>query len=601
MASVNVLVVMPKTATKIADAIFPSGVAYVSAYLKSKGYNVFTLNLNLYDDIQSPLERFIRECYIDVVMTGGLSREFHIVKQILDKVRSIDKDVVNIVGGGLISAQPRIAMEALQVADIGVLNEGEITTACLCEALNNEDDLSQVTGIIYKTEGEYVLNEKREDIAGLDLLPFPDYEGFSFGKYIEAKSSVENDVTKQLRNVYIIGSRSCPYNCTFCFHTSGKKYRIRSLSNIFTEIDFLYNTYGVNSISFQDELFAADKKRLFEFCQRIKNYDLHWFCSLRVDLVDDEVLDAIKDSGCTLIGLGLESADDTILKSMNKHITRAQIESALKKIDGKGIPFFGNLIFGDKGETVGTAENTLNWWLKHKDYNISLGLVVPFPGSCLYHYAVKHNIIRDEVSYLKEGCPQVNVSRMTDEQFGQINAKILQYPLSLAPKYTDYTYSNKTLKAKCIDCGVANEYNFEFFETDFVICKECGRKYYVPVNNSLSNAIAQAIRSEIRYNHIAIWGINAALYDFLTSNDVFSDERIHFIDISRIMQMTCIQGKRIESPDIIPRHSIKLVITGNPGIFIKVKMQVENKYPGVERICTMADIISEARNHISHF
>ncbi|WP_159442879.1 B12-binding domain-containing radical SAM protein [Selenihalanaerobacter shriftii] len=582
---------MPKNVVGPSESQFIIGIAYVSSYLKKEGYNIFTINLNFCNDTRKALNDKIIECGIDVIMVGGLSGQYHMVKEILNIVDDIDKKVIKVVGGGLVTSQPKIAMRALQTADIGVIGEGEITSAFLCDALNNNLDLSIVDGIIYKKDGGYILNNERGDIVDLDSLPFPDYEGFDFAKHINTDVKIENDFTSQLRNVYIIGSRSCPYNCTFCFHSSGERYRTRSLDNIFEEIDYLYNNYKIKCIAIQDELFSAQKERLLEFCKRIKKYNLHWFSQFRVDLVDDEVLDVMKDSGCTLLGVGIESADNRILKSMKKNITVEQIENALKKMHRKNISFAGNLIFGDKEETKETAEATLNWWKEHSHYNITMALIVPFPGTALYQYAIDKGIIKDPVKYLQDGCPNVNVSKMTDEEFGAINTKILQYPLAMAPKYTDYTYSNKKLVAKCEKCNTANEHDFNFFETMFVICKNCGQKHFVPVNDNITKMITSKVELLMKEGKVAVWGINPPLYHFLAKTEIVNNDRMYFIDISKVRQMSKIHGKKICSPDIIQSKDIKYVMTGIPGIFSTIERQVKNNYQDVEKVLTMSKLI----------
>jgi len=56
------------------------------------------------------------------------------------------------------------------------------------------------------------------------------------------------------RPAFILSSRSCPYKCTFCFHTAGTKYRRASLKRIFEEIDYMIAKYDCNDFNFSDEL-----------------------------------------------------------------------------------------------------------------------------------------------------------------------------------------------------------------------------------------------------------------------------------------------------------------------------------------------------------
>lgn len=75
-----------------------------------------------------------------------------------------------------------------------------------------------------------------------------------------------------------------------------------------------------------------------------------------------------------------------------------------------GITIQGNFIFGDVEETIETATNTLNWWKKHPQYAIILNFIVTYPGTTLHEYACEVGIIKDEVQFIKDGCPAINVS-----------------------------------------------------------------------------------------------------------------------------------------------------------------------------------------------
>lgn len=83
----------------------------------------------------------------------------------------------------------------------------------------------------------------------------------------------------------------------------------------------------------------------------------------------------MKESGCAQVLFGIENVNDYILKSMNKHITLPEIETALKNDYEVGLSAPGVLIFGDPAETQETADNTINWWLAHPEYNIVLTTV----------------------------------------------------------------------------------------------------------------------------------------------------------------------------------------------------------------------------------
>lgn len=363
----NVLLIVPRYfSTQVCGYIMPLGLLYVSSSLKKSGVaNVYTLNLNHQDNVEQVLRDIILCKSIDIVGTTGISGQFIEVYPLLKMVKEIKPSIVTVVGGGMITADPVPAMEAFDsLADFGVIGEGENTVSELINAISLDLDKASVNGIIYQEHGDWIITERREDIDDLDSIPFPDYEGFDYDKYLETNGEVENGI--KYSPVAIIGGRSCKYNCTFCFHPSGSKYRQRSLDSIFLEIDYLVSHYNVNYIALREELFSSDVTRVVDFCERMKSYPLVWSIQLRVDCINDEIVNALVNSNCRYIFLGIESADNRILKSMRKKITIEQVEYALNLTISAGLDTRSTIIFGDSEESMETADNTINWWLENR-------------------------------------------------------------------------------------------------------------------------------------------------------------------------------------------------------------------------------------------
>ena len=364
----NFLLVMPRLVQDYGEGyVFTLGIAYVSSSMKKAGFNVFTVNLNhRRGDVSEIIKNMIEEHNVHVVATGGLSPQYHLVKSIIRSAKAINSNIITIVGGGIISSDPEIAMEAMEFADFGVIGEGEATMCDLAHNLENSGDLSKVDGLIFKDDSRFIRTGTRKDIKDIDTLPWPDYEGFDIEKYLDGQSAAFGGLNKK-RMICMLGSRSCPFRCTFCFHTNGQKYRRRSLDDFFAELDYLVSRYNIEYISMADELFAPDFDYAKAFCARIKKYNIPWAADFRIDKIKPELLPILKGSGLDVMFFGLESADNRILKSMRKGITIEQIEPALRNVNESGIALYGCFIFGDIAETCETAQNTL----KRSGRNIS--------------------------------------------------------------------------------------------------------------------------------------------------------------------------------------------------------------------------------------
>lgn len=418
----RILIVLPKFVGQPGQYyLLPVGLPYISAALKQAGFAVECLNLN--HEATAPEElipRVIGERKIDLVLTGGLSAHYHAVRQVLQAARSAGPRVKTMIGGGLLSSEPELIMGALG-PDIGVIGEGEETVVEVARALAQGRSLENVAGLIYReASGRLRQTLARPAIRDLDRIPFPDYEGFGVDQYLDLQlPNTERDFHPfdLPRRLSIISSRSCPYNCTFCYHPIGNVYRQRSLDNLFQEIEQLIARHRINMLIILDELFSVDRDRLREFCRRMRPLGLKWEAQIRVDNIDREMLGMMQDAGCYCISYGLESGSDMVLQSMRKKIRVEQIVRALEMTWEVGIGVQGNFLFGDPAETPDTAAATLDLWLQLKKHNIYMVPVELYPGTGLYKKALEKGVIQDRLAFIEAGCPIENLTEMSQDQF----------------------------------------------------------------------------------------------------------------------------------------------------------------------------------------
>lgn len=403
--------------------VMPMGILYVSAYIKrSHGANVFTLNLNHRDgDEREVLRKAIMEYRITLVGLGGLSGEYSDLRRITEWLSEDFPDLLISLGGGIMTADPTTTMRAFPEVTYGIIGEGELTMDELFRCIDGGGiGVEKIHGLAIRKDGDILITDRREEIQDLDSLPIPDFDGFDYGEYLENNPDL-SDEGKKYSQVSVIGGRSCKYNCTFYFHPSGSRYRQRSLDSIFHEIDYLVERYDISYIALREELFATDNERVREFCRRVASYDFDWSIQLRIDNVNDELVSLLENTRCRYIFLGIESADNDVLKSMRKGITIGQIENALLKLTEAGLRFRSGVILGDTVETYDKALLTLEWFEKYRHvYSLYADMIIAFPGSTLYKRAIAAGVIPDPVRFLQDGCPVVNVSKMSDEEFKHI-------------------------------------------------------------------------------------------------------------------------------------------------------------------------------------
>ncbi len=411
---------------------FPLGMAYVSSCLDRAGHSVTVINLNQGgEECYERLAKVAASLQPKLVLTGGLSAHYQQIRCLVSVVRESSPESLVVVGGGIVTASPKLMFDFLN-PDFIILGEGELTAVELADQLLGRIpiELNAVDGIGYRKEdGTFFLTNTRPPIMNLDSLPFPDLEGFGIEEYLSLQQPNDNlylYISDHPRFYPIISSRGCPYDCTFCYHPLGQKYRSRSVDNFMSEIEYVISKHDVRNVAIFDELISCDRDRLFEICRRMKklSHPVRWMCQLRVDFIDEEMLQVMKDAGCFIVSYGFESASNEVLQSMKKSISKEQISRALQLSRTSGIGVQGYFIFGDPAETLESARETIAFWKSHADYHITLGFVRPYPGSELWENEFKKCGL-DELSFLEKCVSDPpNMSRLSQKDWFSLQKEV---------------------------------------------------------------------------------------------------------------------------------------------------------------------------------
>lgn len=462
----RVLLIVPRFVEKPGDFYeFPLGLCYISSSLKKAGFEVDGLNLNLTSgSVTDAVYAAVNGNGYDVVGTGGLSHHFTMIRSILAAAKVADSAVFTMAGGGLVSSEPELICAAMEM-DAGIIGEGEITAVELVRTLDQGKSIENVAGIVYHHNGVCSITPSRPPIIDLDTIPWPDYELFDVRNYLDSQCPNDNYYTAifdKPRVLPVISSRSCPYNCSFCYHPLGHKYRTRSISSVLEEIRYYQHEYQLNVISLLDELFSLDFERVEEFCTGMIDLDLKWIAQMRVDRVDKPLLKRMYDSGLYYISYGIESASQVILDSMRKQTCVGQIDRALDLTSKEKIGIQGNLLFGDPAETLETARESLKWMCQNMHYGLNMNYLIPYPGTSIYQSGFESKLIPDKLEYLETGCPQVNLTSMSQEDLLCIRDEIM------------YTQSeNRFWAREAVATPINGDQDLALFHA---ICPHCGHR-----------------------------------------------------------------------------------------------------------------------------
>jgi radical SAM superfamily enzyme YgiQ (UPF0313 family) len=369
----------------------PLGLCSIGAYVKSRGHQDVTLvDFNLLNDKYQFSDRsdYLKEIPLDADMYGisCMTPQYRWLCDVTQYIKTNNPDAMVVSGGAHSSNLPEDCLEC--GVDVAILGEGEIPFYMLVDG----NKANQVPGAATLNNFKNVQPYRTPNI---DDLPFPDRDLVELKKYKrllmhEAERGEDAEIS---RAVHITTMRGCPFNCAFCDRNSvGRIVRFRSVEKVIEEVDMIRDKYGINAFVIYDDTFTVNKKRVFKFCEEFAKRGSKWRTWARVNTVNEEMLQAMKDSGCIKLLFGYESGDDRILKIINKKTTRKQnIESAnmCRKV---GIQCYATLIYGLPGENKESIDNTISMIKEAQPDELHYHVLTPMPGSPIWNDPQKYGI-----------------------------------------------------------------------------------------------------------------------------------------------------------------------------------------------------------------
>ncbi len=192
---------------------------------------------------------------------------------------------------------------------------------------------------------------------------------------------------KSKNSISMISSRGCVFCCKFCAIQNRGKVKFRTLEDFENEIKYILERYPkCDGITLLDETFTLNTRHAVGIARILKKYGLKWECNSRADTVNDEIIQALKESNCEEIRLGIESGSQQMVDNMNKGINLEKAKSVIRKLHENGIPVKLYIMHGYPGENLETSIQTIQYLTSLRQYihRISLYRFVPLPGSPVF-------------------------------------------------------------------------------------------------------------------------------------------------------------------------------------------------------------------------
>ena len=367
----------------------PLGIAYLGAIAEKQGHQVTVIDCQAEKLTYKTFIDRIKQTPSDVIGVTATTLLYKSAMNLITLAKQEHPQAYTMLGGSHGTFWDVNALNEYPNLDIVVRKEGEITFKEILEKLQTKTSLNKVLGITFRNQkNEIIQNPDRPFIENLDALPFP------------AHHILPLNTLKRMGKVLfpLISSRGCVYWCDFCstVRMFGRGYRMRSPKNIVDEMEMIHNKYGANQFTFYDDAFSVDRKRIMDFCKELhdRKLDLIWDCGTRVDMVDRELLQTMRKSGCIAVWLGVESGNEVILGAMNKGLKLNQTRLAYKIAHEVGLMTIANVVIGFPGETEQTAKQTINFVKELNPDDVGFYVATPYPGTPLYEQVKKNGWLR---------------------------------------------------------------------------------------------------------------------------------------------------------------------------------------------------------------
>jgi radical SAM superfamily enzyme YgiQ (UPF0313 family) len=275
--------------------------------------------------------------------------------------------------------------------------------------MEGSNAFNEIDGIAYRNNGSVICTKKRTYIKDIDSIPWPLWDLVDIRKYKGTQFK------KAKTAAGILASRGCPFDCNFCSNPVWKVnkpwLRMRDPKLMAEEIEYLYQVRGVRDIYVRTDELNCSVKWAVKVCEEIaklNHKDMFLSANVRADKMPEELAKALKDANFWVVHMGVESANDQVLKGTGKMITVDNVLNAFRTLKKAGVMVYANFmmfnIWEENGnlcyETHREVDNTYKFikqCIKNKliDY-MAWSITTPYPGSRLWNLNNEYHFMRED-------------------------------------------------------------------------------------------------------------------------------------------------------------------------------------------------------------
>lgn len=244
---------------------------------------------------------------------------------------------------------------------------------------------SSVARLQFVRRDDTVVKNDFKKLVPLEDLPWAERDGLPMENYYDGVCGLERP------QLQLMATRGCPYGCIFCGWPQmiyrGPKYRVRTAKDVAAEIKANLLKVPYKSFYIDDDTVNIRKSYILELARAIKEAGLDqipWGTMGRADLMDDEMLAALKDAGLFSIKYGVETADQELLNEIKKNISIAEVIDGIERTKKLGIKVHLTFTFGLPSDTPETIERTIQLACRLPVDTVQFSITTPYPGTEMY-------------------------------------------------------------------------------------------------------------------------------------------------------------------------------------------------------------------------
>ena len=374
--------------SRIANIMPPLGLASIAAYLERE-----QTRADIVDCYARPFsDRFIRDYLVaerpSFIGFSCTTSSFLDGVRIATMAKNVVPGIKAVFGGPHVSALKTKVLADFPEVDFVVAGEGEATLKTLIACNGDPEKTSLLHGVVYRDgEGVPRFNGYPATSIELDTLPFPAYEKLA-GYPHAYQLPIFN--YPRVPNSSCISSRGCPYACSYCDRSVFRNtFRYNSAEYLYAHLTYLKDRFHIRHINFYDDQFTFNRKRVEAFTRLMIDGPLGmtFNCAVRAEHIDFDLARMMKEAGCWMISLGIETGDVDLLAQHRKNPDLEMLAEKIRMIHRARIRVKGLLMMGLPGETESSIKKSMDYVFSLPIDDMNVAKFTPFPGTPLYEKA----------------------------------------------------------------------------------------------------------------------------------------------------------------------------------------------------------------------